>query len=73
MADKMEALGTVRTSMFSSLARSTMSVWVVALADGRQIGTLMPGRERCGLPKGIPNDQERDIFLAGISKDLVTI
>lgn len=72
MADRIEAFGTVRTGIESSRARKTRSVWVVALGQGRE-HFRHSADEIALLPKGVTDDEEGDVFLMGVSQDLLTV
>jgi hypothetical protein len=70
MADMMEALGTLATDILRERARRTRSVCVVAL---KLMLTSFHWRRIGGeIPKRIPNNQECDVDILRIVKDVIT-
>jgi hypothetical protein len=65
---RMLALGIERVGMESSRARRTRSEWVVAL---HCLVSSMQGWSGRNIPKWITYDEEGDIYLVGILKDIV--
>lgn len=71
MALRIEALGMEEVGMWSSRARRTRSVWVVALEMCQWLVDEARKVRRRSVPEGIADNEKGDVLLVGFEEDVV--